>query len=219
MRWRRERDAPELTWSCRVHGHPGEPGRLPGDNRAVTEVRAGGGRPRGGYSRSVPGLVGALIAVIALIVGIWALSRFQHRDIPDPARTVDFRSDLATARAAAPFDVLAPRAVPPGWRATSASWDGQGPTVSWHLGFLTPAGDYVGLEQGNAPAADFVDAHTPAVEPGAPVTIDGAQWQALSTSDGIEHALVRSQGAVTTLVTGTAPMAELESFAASLSAG
>lgn len=177
----------------------------------------GRGRPRGGYSRSVPGLFGALIAVLVLIAGIWGLSRFQHRDIPDPAQTIDFSSELATARADAPFDVLAPHPVPPGWRATSVNWDGQGASATWHLGFLTPAGEYVGLEQGNAPAAEFIRGHTSADSPGQPVRIGGQQWQSLSSTDGTEHALLRSQGSVTTLVTGTASPAELETFAASLS--
>jgi Protein of unknown function (DUF4245) len=185
----------------------------------VAEVSEGGEPARGGYSRSVSGLFGALLAVLVLIVAIWGLTRFQHRNIPDPARTIDYTSDLALAREKAPFGVLAPRPAPPGWRATSAQWNGQGPTVSWHLGFLTPEGEYVGLEQSNAATAGFVRAHTAADQPGSPVSISGQQWQTLSSSGGSEHALLRADGGVTTLVTGTAPLKQLREFAASLAGG
>jgi hypothetical protein len=185
----------------------------------MAQLSEGGEPARGSYSRSVSGLVGALLAVLVLILAIWGLSRFQHRDTPDPARTIDYTSDLTLARERAPFGVLAPRPAPPGWRATSAQWNGQGPTVSWHLGFLTPEGEYVGLEQSNAPTAGFVRAHTAANQPGSPVSISGQQWQTLSSSGGSEHALLRTAGDVTTLVTGTAPPDQLREFAASLAGG
>ncbi len=173
---------------------------------------------RGGYNRSVPGLFGALIAVCALIAAVWLLSQFQNRGTPDPAKTVDYTAELAEARRAAPFDVLAPSPVPAGWRATSVEWDGGGPEVSWHLGFLTSAEEYVGLEQGNASAPDFLSDHTPATEVVDPVDVSGESWQVRVSEDGREHALVQLRNGVTTMVTGTAPMPELVAFAESLTA-
>lgn len=172
-----------------------------------------------GYQRSAPAMVGALLAVLGLIVAIWALSRFQHRGVQDPARPVDYTAQLAAARDAASFAVLAPSSTPAGWRATSVSWDGQPPDLTWHLGFLTAQNEYVGLEQGSAPRADFVAASTSATEPGKPVTIRGRRWQSLSSADGGVHALVRQGPGVTTVVTGTASLGQLVKFAASLSAG
>lgn len=181
------------------------------DNGGVAEAR-------GGYNRSVPGLVGALIAVLALIVGVWLLSKFQDRGTPDPAGTVDYTAELAEARRAAPFDVLAPSPVPVGWRATSAEWDGGERDASWHLGFLTSSEDYVGLEQGNASAPDFVTGHTPATEVAEPVEAGGETWQVLVAEDGSEHALLQVRNGVTTMVTGTAPLPELVAFAEALTA-
>lgn len=173
---------------------------------------------RGGYRRSAAGLFGALFVVLVLIASSWALSRFQQRGATDPARAIDYTTELALARDAAPFDVLAPSPVPSGWRATSAEWDGVGPDVSWHLGLLTSTGEYVGLEQGNAPGPDFIDGHTPATEVAEPVRIAGETWQVLVSGDGEEHALVREATGVTTMVTGTAPVTELVAFAESLTA-
>ena len=171
---------------------------------------------QGSYRRSVPGLIGALVVVLVLIASIWALSRLTDRGTSDPATTVDYSASLAEARHAAPFDVLAPSPAPLGWRATSAEWDGVGPEVSWHLGFLTSDGDYVGLEQGNAPATDFVPASTPATQPADTVMVGAQRWQSLVSDDGDEHALVRQGRGVTTVVTGTAPVSDLLAFAASL---
>lgn len=172
---------------------------------------------RSGYQRSVPGLIGALIVVLVLIASVWVLSRFQHRGTTDPAKTVDYTAELAEARESAPFDVLAPSPVPSGWRATSVEWDGaDAEASSWHLGFLTSAGEYVGLEQGNAPVAGFVAGSTTASQPVEAVEIAGESWQGLVSDDGREHALVRRAPGVTTVVTGTAPLAELVAFTEAL---
>ncbi|MEP6664918.1 MAG: DUF4245 domain-containing protein [Nocardioidaceae bacterium] len=171
---------------------------------------------RSGYARSASGLVGALVACFLVIVFVWGLTRFQHRGHADPAETVGYSAQLADARAQAPFDVLAPRPTPPGWRATSVTWQGAGPEVSWHLGFLTSRQEYVGLEQGNAIPREFIADRTPADVPGDPVDINGQRWQTLSS--GHETALVLEGDEVTTIVTGTASTAELIGFAESLSA-
>ncbi len=184
-------------------------GRLGRQNVRVSQTRSG-------YGRSTGGLIGALVACFLVIVFIWLLTRIQHEDPADPAKTVDYTGQLADARANAPFDVLAPQPTPPGWRATSVEWQGAGPEVSWHLGFLTGQGDYVGLEQGNAIPREFIADNTPADQPGDPVDINGEEWQTLTS--GQETALVLEADKVTTIVTGTASTAELVGFAESLSA-
>lgn len=171
---------------------------------------------RRGDQRSIGGIVGALIAVIGLIAAVWALSWFQHRAVPNPARTVDYRPALAVARAQSPFRVLAPEPAPRGMRATSVSWDGGGAQKSWQLGFVTDGGDFVGLYEGNGPAADFIDASTPAGTPGPPVSIGGVAWITLTDAGRGETALVRTNSGVTTVVTGTATQAALVSFARAL---
>ena len=65
---------------------------------------------RSGYKTSAGGLIGALIAALAVIVFVWGLTRFQHRDVDDPVEEIDYSAQLADARAAAPFEVLGPNA-------------------------------------------------------------------------------------------------------------
>jgi hypothetical protein len=183
------------------------------DNGGVSDSRSG-------YRQSVSGLVGALVMSLLLVAAIWLLSRFQHHDPANPAPTVSFSAQLAQARSEAPFKVLAPHPVPPGWRATSARWDGAGPAVSWHLGLLTAKGSdaqYVGLDQSNDIPRDFIAATTTADEPGPRVVIGGMVWKTLTSADGHETALVQERPKVTTIVSGTASKAVLEGYVASLS--
>ena len=173
-------------------------------------------RPRRGYTRSVGGLVGALIAVFGLILVMGAFAWFLRGPVDDPARTVDYSASLALAREQAPFHVVAPSPVPVGLRATSVSWDGAGRRVSWHVGFITTGKDYIGLYQGNGPVSTFLEDSTPATDSGPPVTVDGDTWQTFTKSDQGETALVRTVDGVTTVVTGTTSEDELAAFAARL---
>lgn len=177
---------------------------------------------RSGYRQSVSGLVGAVVMSLLLVAAIGLLSRVQHHDPPNPTPTVSFSAPLAQARAGAPFKVLAPDPVPPGWRATSARWEGSGPAVSWHLGLLTAKGSdaqYVGLDQSNDVPQEFIAATTTADQPGPRVTIGGQVWRTWTSADGHETALVQERPKVTTIVSGTASKAVLEGYVASLSTG
>lgn len=184
------------------------------DNGLVTTPTLN--RPRGEYSRSMGGMVGALIAVLGLIAVVGGLSWLQHGDVADPARTVDYSGTLAVARDQAPFHVVAPSPVPAGLRATSVSWDPVGPRKLWHLGFVTPARDYIGLYEGTGSVATFVEASTPATEPGPSLTVAGDAWGSLTSPDSGETALVRTRQGVTTVVTGTAGEDQLVAFATTL---
>lgn len=166
--------------------------------------------------RGMGGIVGAFIAVLGLIVVVWGLTWLQHRPREDPARTVHYGAVLATARSQAPFRVLAPNPVPTGLRATSVRWDGAGHEKSWELGFVTSGHEFIGVYQGNGPAADVIAASTPATDSGPPVVIGDEVWKTLTASDRGETALVKTVSGVTTIVTGTADQSALAAFAHAL---
>ncbi|MGH3473242.1 MAG: DUF4245 domain-containing protein [Nocardioidaceae bacterium] len=168
------------------------------------------------YRRSANGLIGALIAVLLTIAFVWGLTWFQRRSTPNPAATVSYASSLQVARQLAGFQVLAPTPKPTWWRCTSVAYTpGTHHDTSWHLGGLTTDGQYIGLEQGIESPGVFIPANTAANQPRSPVTIDGAEWTRLASGQG-ETALVHERGKVTTIVTGTAPLSQLETFAAAL---
>ncbi len=160
------------------------------------------------------GLVGALIVSLGLMAAVGLMTFFQARDTEDPVPPYDYSADLAAAREQAPFDVLAPQTLPPGWYATSGRWTAAGPEKEWHLGLLTDDGRYVGLEQSNAVSTRFIAEQTRADEPGKPVQVAGETWQTLTR--GPETALVLVGDQVTTVVTGTASESDLIRFAESL---
>jgi Protein of unknown function (DUF4245) len=173
---------------------------------------------RSGFRRSPGGLIGAILACLALIAVIWLLTRFQGAggaDV-DPAPTIDYADTLEQARSQAPYEVLAPRPEPPGWRATSVDWELAGPVRRWQLGFITSGEEFVGLTQSNDSSENVVDEATRADQPGAPVTIGGDTWQTLTSDEG-ETAFVYVDDDVTTVVTGTASEDELVTFVESLS--
>ena len=88
----------------------------------------------------------------------------------------------------------------------------------WHLGVLTDQKRYVGLEQAERPVRQMVRrVRRPATRRAAPPSRSrGAPW-ATYTDAGGDLALVREDGATTTLVVGhDVPRAQLLAYTASL---
>jgi len=164
------------------------------------------------------------LAVVLGVVGVVAL--ITIRGSSEPVREVLYEAELIGARSAAPYEVLAPEGLDD-YRATSVRFREDAGVTVWHLGFLTPDEEYAGLDQVDAPSPDYLrdfvaDLTEDAVE-GDPVVIDGEQWQRYddggSSDDEHVRGLLRTDGNVSTLVSGTADWVELEEFAAALDAG
>lgn len=157
-----------------------------------------------------------MIAVVLLVLAVWGLTRFQRSAAPTPVHTVHYAQLLTHVQQVAPFHALAPDPEPSGWRATSASYTPTRDHDTWHLGFLTKAGEYVGLAQSTMPREDLLQAKTRAREPEGTVTVAGDTWRRLTSSNGGETALVRTRGNVTVLITGTASLHNLKTLVRSL---
>jgi hypothetical protein len=165
----------------------------------------------GRYQRSFSGMVGAMI-VLVLVVALFVAFRAINRTQPEAeVDAVDYTRPAEFAREQARFPVLAPAELPEGWRATSVRFD-NGRDQAWHVGFLTEADEYVGLEQADESAADLVERYVDedATEGGS-VTVDGDEWQRW-TDEGGDTALVRETDEVTTLVVGTVDEKTLMEF-------
>jgi hypothetical protein len=136
--------------------------------------------------------------------------------------TASYQSALSAARGAEPFAVLAPAALPGGWKLTSAYYQpaGSGP-ADWHLGYLTPSGGYAALEQTTEPLSAYLtDQHSDAAAVGA-VHVAGATpdvWQHYTgtTPSGLRTLLCSQTGKSTVIVAGSATLAELEQLAVAL---
>lgn len=139
---------------------------------------------------------------------------------PDPVKEVDVTPVVTGAREAYDWPVLAPVGLPAGWRATSArietAGDGEPIVV---LGWVSPATQYVGLQQSPTRMTDFVPSVTLKGEPGGTATIGSDTWTRYVNGDGTRRSLVRTASGITYVVTGTGPWSEIEGFTRTLRAG
>lgn len=172
---------------------------------------ASGGKRRG--TEQVGDMVRSLAVVLALVAVVVALNL---RDDPDPVKTVDVAPAVRQARAAAPYAVLAPEGLGGGWRATSVRTSRADGAVEWHIGYVTPAGAYAGVDQSDGSRERFVDRFAAGGRAAGTAQLDGRTWQRLEGGDPEVRALVSSAAGATTVVSGGASWRELDELAASL---
>jgi hypothetical protein len=165
-------------------------------------------------------VVGAVVAALFLVV-FWQRPEGQGAGVRSPA---DGSGVVAAVEATGPFDVLAPRALGPGWEETSAWYEPDDAEVDGavlHLGYLTPSGSYAEVRQTDGERSDAVSGWTDdGVPTGETVELSGLAWERLEAEESGRLALVSerttSDGPVVLVVTGKAGWDELEELAASL---
>jgi len=171
-----------------------------------------GDKPR--VRASAGDMVRSLAVVLAVIAVILLLNA---RDERGTVRDLDFAGPLAQARQAASYDVLGPVGLGQEWRATSVRSPREDGGLSWHIGFVTPRGDYAGLEQSDGPPArEFVDRFAEGSRATGDVRLAGRTWERREGGEPDPRTLVLRTDTSTVLVTGTAEWSELEALAGSL---
>jgi len=180
--------------------------------------------PKSRLRTTVRDMVLSLAAIGVPIALVFAIEPSKPGDPVHVIDTASFQSTLGAARQSEPFTVLAPAGLPSSWRLTSADYQLAGDTAAvWHVGYLTPSGGYVSLEQTTQSVNGYLaDQHADAALAGT-AQIGGttpATWQRYTgtTPSALRTMLVSVDGKVNVLVTGSAPLAELEQFAAALRA-
>lgn len=170
----------------------------------------------GRYQRTAGGMVGAMLVLVAVVLGFVVFRDLNRSEPPSPVEAVDYHEAAGFARENADFAVVAPPSLPQGWRATSVRFV-DGSRERWHLGLLTDEERYVGLEQSTDSPRSMVRTHVDAeADRAGGVTIEGDRW-ARWTDEGGDVALVRRSDGTTTLVVGQdVPHGELRGFVASL---
>ena len=129
------------------------------------------------------------------------------------------RAGATAAAAMADFPVVGPTGEPARWVATSARFEpvpGQSDASLWHLGFISSADTYVGMEQSDADAESFLDGVLGKAVTAGEVSLGGAAWTRYTVGANGYRSLARPWGSSTVVVTGSADWRELEAFAASL---
>jgi len=159
--------------------------------------------------------MGTVLVVVAVILFVtW---RPKHQMTP----VVDYQGAVSQAVVGQVWPILVPSAIPAGWTPTNARFEAEtyGATgdVRWYLGFKTQDNQYVSLWQSNGPAGKVIAAATNSGQclP-TPVPINGTAWQECNQTQPLTHALVHTDGKVSTIVAGTADLQTLSQFAGSL---
>jgi hypothetical protein len=165
-------------------------------------------------ARTVTNMVWALLACFVVVAFLMIVT---WRPKEEKVHAVEYTAQLQDARKVAPW-VRGPEPMPAGWAATSVEFRApERQPITWHLGVVTDAKKYVGLEQSNVTGGEF-----PADKLGRPTgdgtsTVAGVTWQRKVLLDRTqENALVLVGSGVTTIVTGNAGYPALEAFASTL---
>lgn len=161
--------------------------------------------------------LGVVLAVVAVTVLITLRTPGQV------VRPIDYSGTLAQVRGAAPYAALAPQGLPTQWRPTSVSYDppqttGLAGVAHWHLGFISPSNQYVGLEEWNGDLRALLVEQLDGPQQAGTSVVDGVTWTRWTSVDGARRALTRQQDGAAVIVHGTAGWTELEAFAAALTA-
>ena len=156
-------------------------------------------------------LLPLLVLVVLLVVFTW-----PRAPRSDGIHVIDTAPAITAARSQLGFPILAPVGLSDRWRPTSTQLQQAGPDsgASFRIGYVTPAGQYAELLEGDD-APDAVAAQYGPLAAAGTVSIGGADWGRYRTSDG--HPLLRlTTGKRTTIVSGTAQQDELAQLAGSL---
>ena len=175
-----------------------------------------------------PATMGDLIrSLVVIVIPLVLITIFFTRNLEDaPVTVVDWQPVAAQARSEAPFAVLAPVNVPPGWRATQATWVKVGdpylngdPSVRnlWKLGFLTTDDVFISLTQGDLKPDELVSDQTRKGLADGQSTVGGQTWERLVSDDGRTRSLVQRSPQVTTIVSGDLPYEGLDTYVGILS--
>jgi hypothetical protein len=156
-----------------------------------------------------------LVLGCLLVVGITAL----RQNPEDPVREVETANAERAVSQLAGYQLLVPRGLSAGWRATSvhtnAGSASTGDPVTLQIGWLTPAAEFAAYVISDDPEATaLTDVLDDATADGTQ-QVDGDSWQRLTTERG-ETALTRTEGPATLVVTGSASDDELQTLAGSL---
>jgi hypothetical protein len=165
-------------------------------------------------ARTMTNMVWALLAC-SIVVAFLMIVTWRPKE--EKVRAVEYTAQLQDARKLAPW-VRGPEPMPSGWTATSVEFRApQQSPVTWHLGIVTAAKKYVGLEQSNVTANAYQFDKLGKTADDGTSAVAGVTWQRKKLLDrDNEQALVLIGSGVTTIVTGNAGYQALETFAAAL---
>ncbi|WP_317620017.1 DUF4245 domain-containing protein [Streptomyces sp. CBMA156] len=160
-----------------------------------------------------------VLSMLAVGFVVWIGYLFLPHDASgDPVHAVEYKVAAASAKRAAPYPLLSPEGLPDKWRATSVSYRpadmNNGKGNAWHLGFVTPSGQYAAIEQSDVKRDALVADYVTGAKPDGTSDVSGRSWDRVRGEKA--RALAAQTGSGTTLLTGTASYEELAELAQAL---
>jgi hypothetical protein len=162
-------------------------------------------------------VISMLVIMVAVLA--WVAMVPRVRGISQPA--VDVTSVAVQVRQETGWAISQP-ALPVGWKATNVRFDPTAEGVrTWHAGYLSPDGQYVSIDQTQASGAtqNWISGRTSHGRAEGTLWAAGRTWQELSAPDIVQRSLVSDgsgAGALTTVLSGSAPYPLLAQFATTL---
>jgi hypothetical protein len=126
--------------------------------------------------RANPTFLNLVFALAACLAIVLVLVLVVVRPSLDESPRVDYQKLAADAQPTVSETLAAP-ALPKGWTANAARLEkGSDGIVSWYIGLVTPAPQYIGLVQGLKANTSWVSAQLGSAKPTGTTTIDGVEW-------------------------------------------
>lgn len=169
------------------------------------------------YERTFPGLVGAMIVSVLVILAFVVFRGLLRDDLEVDREAIDYLPLVSDFQQGAPFKVAYPPELPTDWRVTEVGFD-DAVGLTWGIDLLTDDDEYVGVRQAKASQArlleEFVDEQR---IPGDELDLGGPaeSWESSSDTSG-DYAVIGKVGGTWLLVFGSGDEGDLNAFAASL---
>jgi hypothetical protein len=174
--------------------------------------------------QTVNNLVYSLIATLGIVIVIVLM---VPRNNPGTVgKSVDWKSVAAQGGNTEPDPLLSPD-LPKGWTANAAELrtGGASGIDDWHIGFVSPDKQYVGLDQGFKADDTWVVTELDSIRATGSKTIAGVKWvvydnrSGQSQSDNTTYGLVAMHGSSTVVLAGTAAPKDFDTVARALAPG
>jgi hypothetical protein len=168
-------------------------------------------QPRSRYATgTAANMIRSLLAIGAVLaVFFFLVPRVSSVSQPP----VDVESAAKNVVRTTGWAISVPRGLPDGWQASAAryvrSTDG---LMTWHAGYVSPAGHYVALEQTRGATRGWIEAQTNRAARVGELTAAGRTWVKFNRDTKVQRSLLDQPSdprALATLITGDGTFEEL----------
>ncbi len=162
---------------------------------------------------SAKNLVYSLLAVLGM-TAVLVLMVPRVSSVSGPP--VDVHASAVAVTDETGWPVVEPVGLPDGWSPTSVRYvRTTGDAMTWHVGYQTPSGTFVAVEQTQDASDEWVAAQTNRAPSEGTMEVAGLTWTKLVRDNKVQNSLLNrpeAAGELTTLITGTAGFDDMALF-------